>query len=360
MNGYIDSSTYIAPPPGDEPEIGNIDTTLGGEDKLSQDDFFIPVFEGELIEGTPIAIPMNMATMLDVTEVSNPESTISQRFSRKAHVAPTVGGAWGPLVGSYQLAVNVPTTIAGRIAHIGLPGDMMDEVATTRFGLSALMGLAGVAVQSIGGPLLSGLVNTAMNTLGNLTGLGGDPPSNNSSPSANTTSISGELPISRFVDMIKYVAGNFIKDPVFSAVLMQLTNVMSNVTGQYLPLLPLPITVFARMDRTKYERLVENRTLHPINTGYNLLYISDEDLKIVVMRFLSDDRTFVFASAQNRYLASIFELTASRKSRPSQGICLEEILNHTPTEKIYRLISQSKVKNTALEMKQALRGIDSG
>lgn len=276
-------SDFITPFPALEAEGVALHEEIGEPECLDLDEFPILAFDGEVDTNKVIDIPLNLPAILDIGSEDPSDNAITQKFDRFINIVPQNGGPFGPIVGNYTIKLRLPTTIAGEIVHVALPGDMADEAALMIFGLSSILSMAGSALSSVGGPLISGLVNTvapvlngltgaiggeglgglAADLLGSLTGLGKPKPPTPVeavNPASTPAAITGGIPISRYVEFLKPILENYTTDPVLPTLLMQAQNFMG-VDGS--PLAKVPLQVLASMRNVNVEREAFNRTYEP-------------------------------------------------------------------------------------------------
>lgn len=292
---HSDEEDHLAPVAGDCQEFGEIDNDEGQDDDIDQDDFTIEIWKGILPVGTNVAIPLNLSVSQDVTS-GEVETTINQKFERFAHITPQKGGSLGPVIGEYMVHTRLPTTVAGSIAHVAVPDDLSDEVALRIFGLSSIMNIAGSALTSIGGPLLGGFLNTAANLVGGALGLGGQPVDQTSAPTANPATISGEIPIARFVQMLKPIAQNLLQDPTFSTLLLQARDFVDG-TGRAVT--EIPVSVFARMNHVNVERSLFTRETVPLDNVIASVYVPKDRVPYILEEFGNNSATMVAGTFQN-------------------------------------------------------------
>ena len=320
---------YLAPEAGNEPEEGAFDDYEQPDD-VDQDEFWIRVHEGELEPGNPVAIPLNLSVIQDVSTLSE-ETTVNQKFERFAHVLAGEGGNLGPEIGEYVIHTRLPTGVAASIAHVCLPDDLTDEVASRIFGLSSILDIATSALASVGGPVVSGLVNSVPQLIGSVAGslLGGKPadsqPSTNES--ATPAAIGGKIPLARFIQFLKPVAANLISDPVFSTLLVQVMDLLSNDSTRVIT--KIPFAVFLRM-RGKVERSVFNRTVTPLASIENRVIIPQDRFSYLVEQFGYSPLTTQVGTRPNRYFKKFMGSIVNRSY--AESVTLEEIESYELTE----------------------------
>jgi len=228
-----DDDPYMAPEAGDEPEEGAFDTYYQDDD-LDQDQYWIRVWQGNLTPGQTQAVPLNLSVIQDVSDPTSTETTINQKFERFAHIMPCEehDGELGPTIGEYVVHTRLPTGVAASIAHVCLPDDLSDETALRVFGLSSILSIATSALSSVGGPVISGLLNTVPKLVSGVVGglLGGKPA--DSQPAANESatpaSIGGKIPLARFIQFLKPVAANLLTDPTFATLALEVLDLLSD------------------------------------------------------------------------------------------------------------------------------------
>ncbi|UHK03070.1 MAG: hypothetical protein GABNV1_gp4 [Guiyang argiope bruennichi nora-like virus 1] len=334
------SSQFITPMTARTPEQYTLHSELGEEENLELDEFPVLVFKGEVPTEEVTSIQLDLAKIYDFAW-DGEENAISQKFLRFAHLIPKSAGGFGPVVGNYTITANLPTGVAGRIVHNCLPGDCVDLAVSRIFGLKSLLGVAGSAVSAIGGPLMNGLVNTAAPILsgaahaigGNVVGGLADAvlnvasnvltPKEKEQPSANSNSISGDIPISRFVEMLKYVKENYTKDPVFPTLLVEPQNFITNAMTK---LDKIPIEVFANMRNVKVERNLFDRTVVPIVQEKLADVIIPIDKFGYIMRdFLQNKKAFIPGTKQNIHFKQFLSVLRNRVNQ--EYVTLSQILD---------------------------------
>uniref|UniRef100_A0A1L8EC78 Putative vp4 n=1 Tax=Haematobia irritans TaxID=7368 RepID=A0A1L8EC78_HAEIR len=324
------TSQFITPMTAQTAEQYNLHSDLGGEEDLELDEFPVLVFKGEIPTDEVTSIQLDLAKIYDFAWDGD-ENAISQKFLRFAHIIPKSAGGFGPVIGNYTITANLPTGVAGRIVHNCLPGDCVDLSVSRIFGLKSLLGIAGSAVSAIGGPLMNGLVNTAAPILsGAAHAIGGEvvggladavldvasnvlTPKERAQPSANSSSISGDIPISRFVEMLKYVKPNYESDPVFPTLLVEPQNFITNAMTK---LDKIPIEVFANMRNVKVERNLFDRTIVPevVEEQISDLVIPNEKLGYIMRDFLQSKHAFRPGTKQHTYFKQFLTVLQTRTS----------------------------------------------
>lgn len=328
----INSTNYIAPMAGDIGEIGETNETSGLNETLDQDEFAVEVFRGTIPIGEEVAIPLNLSVVEDYfgEGINNP---ITQKFERFAHIQPTREGVFGPSIGTYVIKVRLPTDIAGDIHHVLLPQDMNDEAVLYTFGLSSILSMATAALQPVGGALISGALNAGRNILGNLVSnlLGGEDSSKapKEQPTATPNIFGGSFDLSRFINFLKPVAENEVKDPTMGTLLVAAKDFFSSLTGRALT--EIPISVIIRMDAHETERTIYNRASDALDNPINELWIPKDRYSYIAQQFVANPNTFVIGSKQNTMFTK-FILTLEDHLYDS-SVCLKEIINHPISDK---------------------------
>ncbi|AHZ92155.1 VP4 [Drosophila immigrans Nora virus] len=327
----VNPAQFITPAVGFTAEKYNLHEELGECEDLELDEFPVLVFKGEVPVGEVTPIQLDLATIYDFAW-DGEQNAISQKFQRFAHLIPKSAGGFGPVIGNYTITANLPTGVAGRILHNCIPGDCVDLSVSRIFGLKSLFGLMGTAVTSIGGPLLSGVVNTAApilsgaahaiggNVVGGLTDTVLGAASNllthkeKEQPSANAEAMAGDIPISRFVEMLKYVKGNYESNPVFPTLLVEPQNFVSNALAA---LTKIPIEVFANMRNIKVERNLFDRTVTPIVEEEAIadIVIPNHAYAFILRDFLQCKRAFKPGTKQQVYFKQFLTVLSQRNTR---------------------------------------------
>lgn len=340
-----DPSVCITPAIAHSAEEYSVHTELGGEEDIELDEFPVLVFKGDIPVGEVTSIQLDLPKIYDFAWDAE-ENAISQKFKRFAHIIPKSAGGFGPVIGNYTITANLPTGVAGRIVHNCIPGDCVDETVARIFGLKSLLGIAGSAVTAIGGPLLNGVVNTAAPVLsgaahaigGNVVGGLADAalglasniltPKQKEQPSANSNAISGDIPISRFVEMVKFVESNFNSNPIFPTLLVEPQNFITNTLSK---LESIPIEVFANMRNVKVERNIFDRSVVPVVEERTLdVVIPTHAFGYILRSFLQHKRAFVPGTKQNIHFKQF--LIALRQRRNEDFVTLKEIIQTPITD----------------------------
>lgn len=321
-----DDNDYIAPPAGDEPEEGDIDD-YDQEDDIDQDDYWIRVWEGNLTSGVPLAVPLNFSVIQDISTVSD-ESTVNQKFARFGHVLPHPGDL-GPHLGEYTILTRLPTGVAASLQHVCLPDDVTDEVAARIFGLSGILDVATSAISALGGPLVSGVVNTVPKLISGVASnlLGGKPANTQNSESSEPAAVGGKIPIARFLQFLKPVAANLISDPSFATLLLGITDLSSNDGTRAIT--SIPVAVMVKM-RAKVERNLYNRTITPLSSIASRVVIPQDRFSYLVEEFGYVEDTFRENTRQNLSFKKFMGSIVNRQGR--KFVYLDEVLNYELTD----------------------------
>lgn len=343
--GLPESSEFITPFVGETAENFSRQD-VGVEEDINLDAFPVLIYAGDLKVGEIESIVLDMATVKDHLGDAGAENAITQKFLRYANIIPTGQGAFGPVIGNYTIKLRLPTTIAGELHHVCLPGDMMEESLARIFGLSHIAGIAGAALNAVGGPLVNGIVNTGGALLsGAAHAIGGKPAGmladlavsgvkgvvSSILPSraeehiqgAAPAAITGDIPVSRFVQCVKYVKDNFNEDPVFPTLLVEAKNFFG-MDGK--PLSTIPIEIFANLKNIKVERELFDRSVYPaIAEQESELFIPLHMLPHIMERFLNNkdvwDKADSIPSINFRKL--IVYLSNKQRSLPSRILVSE-------------------------------------
>lgn len=321
-----DDNDYIAPPAGDEPEQGDIDD-YDQDDDIDQDDYWIRVWEGNLTPGTPVAVPLNFSVIQDISTVSD-ESTINQKFARFGHIMPRDGDL-GPHLGEYVIHTRLPTGVAASLQHVCLPDDVTDEVATRIFGLAGILDVATSALSALGGPLVSGVVNTVPKLISGVVGglLGGKPADTQQSEASEPAAVGGKIPIARFLQFLKPVAANLVEDPSFATLLLGISDLLSNDSTRVIT--SIPVAVMLKM-RAKVERNLYNRTITPLTSVVNRVVIPQDRFSYIVEEFGYVGDTFRENTRQNISFKKFMGSIVNR--RGATHVYLDEVMTYELTE----------------------------
>lgn len=357
-NTIVSPKEYITPFPATAGEAVTLHETLGDNETLNLDEFPVQLFSGKLQRGVITEIPMNLPAITD--SFATAENAITQKFQRFAHIIPKSSGPYGPIVGNYTIKSRLPTGIAAEIQHICLPGDMADQSMILIFGLDSILSIAGGALSSIGGPLINGIVNTVAPVLsGAAHAIGGEAigglvdtvigtgenlingvlnTGNNSSqstlqptlgqqsqPSMNPGAISGDIPISRFVEFLKPVLSNYTKDPVLSTLLVMADNIVNNAGEE---VKELPVQILANMHNVNVERNLFNRSYDPSEQFKNkTLTVSIDLVPNILEKFSFHPLTNVDGSMQNTWYKKFMSVLIANinADQPMNSISLDEV-----------------------------------
>lgn len=287
---------YINAAPGDGPVAGVALYEQGEEDDLEQNDYQVPHVELTLLPGEPISISIDMPILSDLYGGTG-DSTIREQFARYVQVSPKAPGQYGPSIGQYRIDVRVDTGVSGQIAHLALPGDMPVEAAAVALGLSSILEFAGSAISSFGGPLLNAALDTATSLLpgplkpmGGMVGniiqnvansvLGPKPAPNKGLGSFPTSvhQIMGDLPIGRFLSLLKPVVANEDEEPALPFLMVQLLKVFGSAFTATNVAPAIPITLWVR-NSVRFERETFDRTVtydRPTTTSRGILLDVDQ------------------------------------------------------------------------------------
>lgn len=320
---------HIAPLAGDIGEYGETNETSCEDEFLDQSEFGIEIFRGAIPVNQPTVIPINLSVISD-SSGDGDNNPITQIFERFAHVQPTGAAPFGPCIGKYTIKVRLPTTQAGDIAHVYLPNDVNDEAVAFIFGLSNILGIATAALEGIGGPLLSGAVQAGRNILENTVGklLGGITEKLNKTDTANNLALGGDLSLSRFMNFLKPIAQNEMNNPTFGSLLVQARDFFDNFSGRELT--TIPISVFARMDKFQVERAAWNRSVVPLSTIPNRIWIPKDRIPYLVDLFNSNRLTLQEGSLPNVSFRKLLKILLTRDLSTLQTIALDEIQDAEP------------------------------
>jgi hypothetical protein len=345
----VDSQFFITPFPGGTAESTALHEELGDDENLDLDEFPVLVFDGEVNVDEVTAIPLNLAAIKDLSSDNPTENAITQKFQRFAHIIPKCGGSLGPIVGTYTIKSRQPTTVVGEFQHICLPGDMPVEIATRVFGLGSILSLASGALSALGGPLFNGIISTAGSLLSGLPGkLGGaaislgldtiknnalgminkpkPKPKPNYRPKAgDPRAISGDIPVSRFVEMIKPVEANYTANPVFPTLLIEPKNFRGYDTGD---IEKVNMQVYANMRNAKVERNLFDRGPQTLgSTMENDTIIPSYCYAELLSRFVNHNLSFKEGSRQNTWFKKYLKVLESKAARNAlhQSTSISEI-----------------------------------
>jgi len=327
MNTF-DTSDKVAPYAGDHPYEGEINAGDAFDEDIDQDDFAVEIWNGVLPVGSIVTIPLNLAVVPDESGAGG-ISTIAQKFERNAHIIPTGVGNLGPSLGYYTIETRLPTTISGQISHVSLPGDMVDETVAFAFGLANILSIATSALQAIGGPTLSAGISAGRAIFDVIKNIGGKLISNSNSDSANQPSASGPIDVSRFINFLKPIVQNEIQDPTFGSLLIQARDFIG---GDGSALEEIPARIWARMNKSMVERSLFDRTIIPVNTMANEVYLPYDRWGHIVDLFGSHPNTFISGTHQNACWLKFMSVIRKKALRSDvTSLSLKEILEYEVT-----------------------------
>lgn len=262
-------------------------SVLGGEagsanpqgevDFIDQDDFWVCTDEFSLKKGEQRAINILPWALEDKF---NPdlENPTKQKMLRFGNLEPRIEGDKGPAFAEYRIVSHLPQNIVANLAHVSLPGDMAADYVAVRFGIfGSILGMAGAALESIGGPLVTGAIEAVGSVVkkipiigdiagGLLEGISGggesDPPSVTPQPAPVTPAppvskqVSGTLELPRFYDFIKMFTDDETTIDVVGKVLVELVDIIGSES--------VPIRFLTRVgDRSSFSRSVFDRVVLP-------------------------------------------------------------------------------------------------
>jgi hypothetical protein len=322
------SDEGIVPLPAYSNFAGNVEDKTFESEHLENDEFATEIFSARIPTNENFLIGLNLAVAPDVSGRGG-LSVLAEKFDRHAHIIPTQNGAYGPEIGNYKIAIRLPSTIAGHVEHVALPGDMVDEAVIRAFGLASIISLAGAAMKAIGGANIGGFINAGMNVINTIKDIGGG---NKQEPP--TTSLTGNIPISRFVQFLKPVLENEQLDPTFGTLLLKLRDFI-DFKGDNIP--EIPISVFTKFIEPLIERTLFNRTVTPTITMTNAVYLPRDRYHNVLQAFFSHPSTFSRNSIQNKNFIKFLTFTTQEQTG---YIDAQQVLSTQFSDETYELINQ--------------------
>lgn len=330
-------TSEIVPLPAYSPFAGNVLDDQQLNEKLENDEFATEIYHGRIPVGENFIIGLNLAVAPDVSGAGG-SSVIAEKFQRHAHIIPTQHGAYGPEIGKYSIVTRLPTTIAGHIEHVAIPGDMIDVAAMRAFGLASIISLAGAAMKAVGGSNMAGFIDAGMNVINTVKDIFGGTKKEEDPPS---TSLSGGIPISRFVQFLKPVLQNEQVEPTFGALLLKLRDFI-DFKGDNIE--NVPISVFTKLIEPLVEQTVFNRTVTPAITMTNAIYLPRDRYENVLRAFLSHNLTLRQKTFQNRNYIKFLIFTTQEQSG---YIDIQQVLSTQFSDETYELIN-SKISSRTL------------
>lgn len=313
---------------------------LFDQDEISQDDFWIELPPVVLNGSTISVVPYSLIGMEDVQGAGglNPWE---ERATRFACMRPTRFGNMGPAFGTYKLVARLPTTCTADIAHVAIPADMAADIATRLFGLDSLLSIAGSALTSIGGPLLSGAIDTIGNVvkdvpiIGNIASgikdvlggiLGGS--SKTDEPATpkqeNYPSIDGLLQMARHFEFLRTNDSDIASNDAFGNLLLQLQNTMglpTNTAGEP----TMSVRPFMNMgNMAEWARSVFDRSVLPTRNARFALMIEIPEVGYLLTRLVEQENVDNYSRAT----AAIGWLAEEWDENPRALVPMEAMLSY--------------------------------
>jgi hypothetical protein len=257
-------------------------------------------------------------------------SVIAEKFERNAHIVPNAEGAFGASVGSYTIETRLPTSIAGNIQHLLVPGDMVEEAALFAFGIGDILSIATGALQAVGGPLATAAISAGRAIFGAIQNIGGSKADKNKTESANPPALSGSLDISRFVEFLKPILQNEEADPTFPSLLIKAKDFIGGDGGD---ITDIPARVWAKMGTAGIERQLWDRLVTPATSMENELYIPRDRFAYMVDRFGAHPNTFKKGTLQNTcFVKFIAQVRKHGMKSGRKSITLKSVMDYEPTQ----------------------------
>jgi hypothetical protein len=293
--GDEEVSTMIAPAAGEQPSAFAAILSMGSDDMLEQNENWQCIGKFDLpVDGTIAVLPINIPVISDIY-ADDGDNPITETCRRYAQLIPASEGQLGPVMGQYVIHCRVPTTETANIAHICAPGDMNESMAELFFGLSNVLSIATSALSSVGGPLLSTAFNMANAATGGiakpLLGAAGSliPPATKLigkliNPAVKTPAdvmapiIGGDIPIGRFLNLLKPVMTNERNEPSLPTLALQVIDFLGSTLARAGT---LPVSVYCRVGDVKVEREVFDRDVVYEETEPAIWITTDEGARII-------------------------------------------------------------------------------
>lgn len=292
----------IAPSAGLVPVESSL-TYASDTEELDQDDFWVQIHNSNIKVGDMISIPIHMPAAVDILG-NDGVSTIAEKFSRFGYAVPTTHNAFGPIIGQYKIVANLPATIRCNLAHVAISPDLDSELALRLFGLDSILGIAGSFIDTIGGGLINGLINTAGNIIGPILGIGGNKEESKPAPQETGSNIGGQIPMDRLLEMLlTALVPNSNTGTRPSHIMIQLLDLLSSSLTKAPE--SIPISVYVKlapmgMKRNLFDRVDFTPTPPPKPT---LMLTHEEGLDILSRLALSGkDKHFNHCLALTRLL----------------------------------------------------------
>lgn len=325
----FDVEKHMAPLASNVSFDGEINPGAAFDEELEQDDFPVQVWEGMLPNnGGVVTIPLNLAVIEDLSGTGG-VSTIAQKFERNAHIVPKEEGDMGPRLGNYVFEIRLPATIAGNVKHVSLPGDMVDEAFKLTFGLGDILSVATSALQAVGGPVVSTGIAAGRAIFNAVKAIGGKLTDKSNSEAAQQPMLAGPIDVSRFINFLKPIVQNETMDPTFGSVLVQASDFIG---ADGASISQIPARLWAQMS-SKVERQLFDRTVTPIGSLQNEIYLPYDRYAYIIEAFGAHPRTFIKGTHQHTCWKKFMTVLKKKAAkRDVMSLKLSEILDYELTE----------------------------
>lgn len=322
-----------------EGEPGAIETMDAEDEELANDEFWIRGTPVNLAGGKTVTIPLDFTNIVDSLGAVGGDNVITEKFKRFAVVVPTMQGDKGPVIGEYCLVVHLPATVTCNIAHGALPADMALEQAEVYLDLSSILSIAGTAISSVGGSLMTGAVDTVAGMAKEwISGLGGAGTESNTVVEKPST-ISGLIPIVRSI--LGVSPGEFPGTQLFGNLFLQALDIMGSVLA--LEDQPIMVTPYYKMTGVKFERPVfDGEPLVTFSYTPKIQLTNLQSLELAKSLLLSDKDNH---KMQGKQIISYIAKSTKRNVNRMLVHDLEVMLKHNPDHEMISNISAFAVKN---------------
>lgn len=271
--GDEEVSTMIAPAAGEQPSDFAAILGQGSDDMIEQNENWQCIGKFDLpVDGSVMVIPVDVPVLGDVY-ADDGDNPVTESFRRYAQLIPASEGQLGPVMGQYIVQIRLPTSETANIAHVCVPGDMNEVSAEFALGLSNILSLATAAVTSVGGPLLStafnmanaatgGIAKPLLGAAGSLIPAAGKIIGKLINPSVQTPAdmmapiMGGDLPIGRFLNLLKPVMTNERNEPSLPTLALQVIDFLGSTLARDGT---IPVSVYCRIGDVRVEREVFDR-----------------------------------------------------------------------------------------------------
>lgn len=291
-------------------------------------------------DGSIVGITLDLQKMLDENSLGG-ETQVSEFMSRFANIHPMKIGAFGPVVGTYHLKIRPPAGITFDVEHVCLPSEMNDEAALRIFGLDSILGIAGSAISSIGGSLVSGAINTIGGVLGGVLNpiLGAASPNSSRAEETQAPAISGDIPFSRFLQYLKSFPGTEENELFAPTLLLKLRDLLSSDPTRAIPA-SFPATLYVEPQMLKGMRAVFDRSMDlPVQRSLRLTLPVGYEEFAAFMQNLGLNGSPIAVDLGNRCITVLAKSNFNNFSYDLANLMSEHPATHEEKEIVYYKIN---------------------